>query len=237
MRLRTLVVGAVSIAMTGLVGWASAGPAEAACNYNTLPASLLTLTPAHSTIAYGGKDKMTATVYSGAATPNGNVIFKVNGIKMAAVSLINIDANNAYATWNLPKNLPAGKTSKDYVVTAIFPGHCEFERSLDKTTVTVTKAATTTVATVINKPIVVGKHPKASITVTSETGKTVKGQVKVMLEKGTKVLQTKSVGLNAGTAVVRMQKIKKLGDYTVVVTYHHKRNFKSSSGSDTFSVA
>lgn len=234
-RLRSLAAGAITITLVGAFTGVSAGPASAGgCGYSGASATVTTISVAKSKIAFGARDKVTATVYSGAGAPSGNVVFKVNGLKLATKAVTAQDANDSTATWMLPRHLKAGKT---YTVAAIHRANCDFERSVDRTGVRVVRATTATALSMTNTPLSSGMHPKATLTVTSATGKTVKGFVTIVLKRGSQVLQRKHYTLVGGSTDVRVKRVHRVGTYRLVVRYHHRRNFAASRASVSFSVS
>lgn len=231
-RIRALVAGISSIGLISTVLWVFAGPAAAQCAYSGAFQTTTSVVPAHTTVPFGGRDKITATVYSGDGAAPGNFVFKLNGVKKKTVALTTLDANHSVAVWWLPRNLPAGSVDR---IVGVYPGTCPFGYSAQAAYVDVVKVGTTTTVTLNNTPAV-GVHPKATLDVTSKTHKRVSGYVVLkMFRDGTRI-QRKKVQYSGKAMDFRMKSIAKAGSYKIVAHYLRSKNFKASSGSVSFTV-
>ena len=175
-----------------------------------------TLALSKTSRAFGTASTATATVTGTPGTATGSVTFK-DGTKVLGTKAL----AGGTAAVTLPKTLAVGKHS----ITAVYAGTVNNLPSTSAAKVlTVTKAVSTTKATLKKSTIKVGKHGRMTVTVTA-IGTTPTGKVRI--KDGAKVLKT--VTLTNGTVRITLPKLKK-GKHSLKVTY---RGSASVTGDST----
>lgn len=222
---------AVSLVATPAVVTSAPEIRNVACSL-PYPSSVSTNTTVSTTrgvAAYGAATTATATVTRDDAgyNPRGSVRFLLRG---AVDKSWTVKLRNGQASVSLPRTLPAGNT---YTVTAkYFPPSCSiFKRSSGSTYYTVFKAGT---RTRVNAPnIRRTQRPSANVVVRSTL--TPSGKVRVVLVRKGNTVAAQTKRLSGGRASASFRKVRP-GKYTMKVKYLGTRNFRASSGADTFRV-
>ncbi len=194
---------------------------------NLIP-STTSIAPAVTTITLGGSVTLTATVtltsLQTPVTPTGTVTFSVNGqAQTPAVPL-----NNGSASFTL-SNLAASATP--YSVTAAYSGDTNVAASTSSAaSVTVNKAATTTVLTSAPNPSLAGQTfvLTAAVSTSATTARPITGTV--TFTEGATVLGTASV--NGGVATLSIPSLA-VGSHSLTATYGGDNNFTGSAGGTT----
>lgn len=226
----TALGSALAVSLIAGPGTVTAAPEirNVACEYAPAGKTSTDLTLQKSLGFFGDANRATVQVSNGNTTPDGEVLFAVDG-KTRAVRQLNASGT---ATFGLPGYLGAGV---DHVVTATFvpADECTWVGSSDTDYYSVFRRGTKTGAAAPDR--VRGKNPVVRVSVDSGLPRDARGKVRVVLRRDGKIRASRVVRLSDGAAVVRFRKMV-VGDYKVRVRYLGARNFKRSTNVTTFGI-
>jgi predicted extracellular nuclease len=181
-----------------------------------------TLTVDDVTVEYGKAAPVTVRVTAPGVTPTGTVKVSVGGTVLGSGKL-----SGGVATVTLPaRSLPVGSST----LMVEYSGDSKVNAAVTTFQATVTKAASTTTATLKPKNPKAGTKVSLDIKVTGPTGVPVAGTVQVSIQ-GT----TTTVLLNNGVASVDLGSFVR-GTYTASLSYSGSDTLLGSSTSVTFTV-